>query len=151
MAYATETDVQSRLGRPLTTEENEQVSTLLGDVEILIKSKIPDLEDQIEALTISPEVVVMVEASAVARLMRNPDGYTSESDGDYTYQINWKMASGSLEISEREWSLLGVSGGAFVINPKVRTPFESAALSLDPSSIEYAVWSMNADMFWYPR
>lgn len=150
MPIASSLDVQSRLGRPLTAEENEQVEALLGDVELLILAKIPDLETKIADEELAEAVVIMVEANSVARLMRNPDGYTSETDGDYTYQINWRLASGSLEITDKEWSLLGITGGAFVIHPKVKTPFESAALSLDPSSTEYAIWAMNSQMFWSP-
>lgn len=150
MAYASSSDVQDRLGRTLTDDETTQVEALLTDVEVLIKTKVPDLDEKIDDNEIDPAVVVMIEANSVIRLIRNPNGYTSESDGSYSYQINWRLASGSLEILDKEWALLGVSSGIFVIHPKVRTPFESAALTLDPASIEYAVWSMNAAMFWRP-
>lgn len=150
MAYASSSDVQDRLGRPLTDDETTQVEALLNDAEVLIKTKVPDLEDQVTAGDLDEAIVVMIEANAVVRLIRNPNGYTSETDGSYSYQINWRLASGSLQILDSEWSLLGVSAGVFVIHPKVRTPFESAALAVDPGSLEYAVWSMNSPLFWYP-
>lgn len=154
MSYASTTDVQDRLGRPLTTDELTQVATLLDDVELILKTKIPDLVDQVEDEDTGEAflaIVTFVEANAVKRLIRNPDGYTSETDGDYTYQINYRLASGELAITDKEWSMLGINSGVFFIHPKVRTPFESAALTLDPSSVEYAVWAMNSSLFWYDR
>lgn len=125
MATASSSDVQDRLGRHLTEDEASQVETLLSDTEILIKAKIPDLDDKIADGDLDQSTVIMVEASAVARLMRNPDGYTTESDGTYSYQINWRLASGSLQITDHEWRLLGVStGGVFVIHPRMRTWFQ---------------------------
>ena len=124
MAYAQLSDVQARLGRPLTDDEKTQAETLLDDVELEIRSRIPDLDDKVTAGDIPEDVVIRVEASAVRRVIKNPDGYTGESDGDYSYQINYQLASGELEITEKEWGLLGVSRGMFLINLKVPTPFE---------------------------
>ena len=121
--FATAADVQARLGRPLTADETTQVDTLLADTEILIKARISDLAEKAEDADYLA-VVKMVEASAVARLLRNPDGYTSETDGDYTYQINYRVATGALEISDKEWALLGVSAGVFMINASPRMSIE---------------------------
>lgn len=124
MSYASPSDVSDRLGRPLSTDEASQVEALLSDAEILIKSKIPDLDDKVTTEEIAEAVVVMVTANAVVRLIRNPAGYTSETDGEYSYQINWRLASGSLMITDAEWSLLGASSGAFTIDVRPRTWFE---------------------------
>lgn len=124
MTYAVLSDVQTRLGRPLTADETTQVPILLGDVELEIESKIPDLADKITAGTVKQDVVVLVEANAVVRILRNPNGYTSETDGEYTYQINYKLNSGELNITDKEWALLGISAGIFMINPRVPTPFD---------------------------
>ena len=124
MAYAQLSDVQDRLGRPLTDDEKTQAETLLDDVELEIRARIPDLDEKITAGDLDESVVIRVEASAVRRVIKNPDGYTSETDGDYTYQINYQLASGELEITDKEWGLLGVNRGMFLINLKVPTPFE---------------------------
>ena len=84
MAYAEATDVGTRLGRTLTDEETSLVNTRLEDAERRILRRIPDLADQIEDETIDVEDVKQVEADAL-RLVRNPDGYRSESDGTYSY------------------------------------------------------------------
>lgn len=124
MSYASSSDVQDRLGRPLTEDETTQVEALLADAEVLIKQKIPDLDEKVESEEISTQVVVMVESNAVVRLLRNPNGYTGETDGTYSYQISWRLASGSLTITDHEWGLLGLSSGVFSVNPRVRTWFQ---------------------------
>jgi hypothetical protein len=115
MTYATSTDVADRLGRDLTEEETRIVTTRLSDAELLIRSRIPDLDDQVTAGTISVDVVKMIEAEAVLRLVRNPEGYTAETDGNYSYQLSVEVASGKLDILPDEWALLGFKSGAFVV------------------------------------
>lgn len=124
MAYAKTTDVAGRLGRPLTTDETAQAAILLEDIELDIKQRIPDLDDRIDNGDLDGAIVVRVEASAVKRVIQNPEGYTSETDGDYTYQLNYQLASGELKLTEKEWSLLGINSELFLIHLKVPTPFE---------------------------
>lgn len=119
MAYATPADVSGRLGRELSTDEATMVATRLNDAELIIKSRIPDLDDQIDDDKIDVDLVKMVEANAVVRLVRNPNAYTGEVDGNYSYQINWKTATGELEILDNEWALLGISQAMFVIAPLI--------------------------------
>lgn len=122
MSYATPEDVAVRLGRELTEEEAAQVQVLLDDVELIIKTRIPDLDDQIAEGKISEEIVVMIEANAVARVVRNPEGYTAETDGNYSYQINTSVASGLLDILGFEWGWLGLKRGIYTIAPYVDIP-----------------------------
>lgn len=117
MTYAEPSDVSGRLGRELSVDEATMVTARLADAELLIRAKIPDLDAQIVAETIDVEIVKMIEANAVVRLVRNPNAYTGETDGNYSYQINWKTATGELEILDNEWALLGISQAMFVIAP----------------------------------
>lgn len=128
MAYANSTDVSNRLGRELSDEEATLVDTRLNDAELLIKSRIPDLDDLIDDGTIDVDIVKMIEANAVVRLVRNPNAYTGETDGNYSYQINWKTATGELEILDNEWALLGVGSALFLIAPKLPTPWTDPEL-----------------------
>lgn len=122
MAYAVPTDVADRLGRDLDESETRIVGVRLDDAERLIKSRIPDLESRVVAGTIDQANVVMIEAEAVLRLVRNPDGYSSETDGNYTYRIDRDVASGSLEILDREWALIGLRNSVFTIRPRMELP-----------------------------
>ncbi|WP_158169976.1 Gp19/Gp15/Gp42 family protein [Mycolicibacterium smegmatis] len=111
MPYATPSDVAARLGRELTEQETSLVSTRLEDAERMILRKIPDLADKISAGDIDVADVKQVEAEAVLRLVRNPEGYASEQDGTYGYTFSRDLASGKLEITREEWEMLGLRTG----------------------------------------
>lgn len=114
--YADVTDVTDRWAWDPTDAEVTLISTRLADVERMIRRRIPDLDDLVGADTILEEDVRQVEADAVLRLVRNPEGYLSETDGDYTYQLRQDLATGRLSILPEEWEILGVHGaGMFVI------------------------------------
>lgn len=123
MAIATAQDVENRWVRDLSEEENTLVNTRLEDAERLIRRKITDLDAQITAGTILEDDVKMVEADAVLRLLRNPEGFTQETDGSYTYMLSQQLASGKLEILPEEWEALGVRRrGMFVLYPQIVRP-----------------------------
>lgn len=118
MTYATAEDVAARLGRELSTEETALVAVRLADVERMILRRVPDLAEKITAEDVDEADVVQVEADAVVRLVRNPEGYLSETDGNYTYMFS-QATTGQLEITAREWQLLGVRVGLTVLAPSI--------------------------------
>ncbi|KZM68835.1 Gp19/Gp15/Gp42 family protein [Nocardia terpenica] len=123
MAYAEPADVAVRWGRTLTSEEKALITARLTDVERRIRRKISDLDKKIAAGTILRDDVVQVEADAVLRLVRNPDGYIQESDGSYSYMLSQEAASGKLEILPEEWELLGYRRtGMFMLVPTLAMP-----------------------------
>lgn len=115
MAYATVADVEARLGRSLEAGEQDIVETRLNDVELLIRHRIPDLDARVADGRINEQILIMVEADTVLRLIKNVDGYRSETDGNYSYQIDDRVASGRLDILASEWALLGITSGVFTI------------------------------------
>jgi hypothetical protein len=117
MAYATTTDVETRLGRQLTPDETIQVGELLEDVEAIIKINIPDLDVKVADGTIPLRIVVMVEVNAVLRVLKNPDAYVSETDGNYSYTRSTDGASGYLSILPIEWDWLTGGSEMFQIVP----------------------------------
>jgi uncharacterized protein YcaQ len=123
MAYAAAADVQAVLGRELTTEETALVDRRLAQVERMILRRIPDLAAQIDAGDLDEADVIDIEAEAVLRLVRNPEGYASESDAQYSYQFDRNAASGKLEILPHEWELLGIKPSRmFSIVPNLVAP-----------------------------
>lgn len=115
MAYASASDVTARWARTPTEEENTLITVRLEDAERLIRRRVPDLDNQIDSGTILEDDVIQVEAEAVLRLVRNPEGYMSESDGNYTYMLRNDIATGRLEILPEEWELLGIVKRRFAI------------------------------------
>lgn len=117
MTYAQAADVSARLGRELTPEETNLVTTRLADAERMLSRKV-DLAAGIAAGTLDEADVVQVESEMVLRLVRNPEGVVSETDGTYTYMLSQRVASGKLEVLPEEWAILGVrSSGPFVLYP----------------------------------
>lgn len=119
MAYATSDDVAVRWARSPSDEEAALIEVRLEDVERLIRKRIPTLDTMVTDGDILEDDLIQVEADAVLRLVRNPEGFVSESDGNYTYQFNQQTSAGKLEILPEEWTLLGVaaSGGVFSLVP----------------------------------
>lgn len=151
MSYANYQDVEARLGRTLDTSEQTIVTTRLNDVELMIRHRIPDLDTKVSTGVIDPEMLVMIECESILRLIRNPDGYTSETDGNYSYQISAAVASGKLDILASEWALLGIRNGAFTIRPslaplysKCPYPWENVNLPFD----QFPEWDRTTHPCW---
>lgn len=118
--FANLTDVEERLGRPITdSDEVKQVNAWIGDVESLILARIPDLQEKVTAGVPTAAVVSMVVANAVIRKINNPDGKVSEGVDDYQYRYNEQARKGDLFLTDEEWALLtpAAASGAFSIRP----------------------------------
>lgn len=113
--YATSDDVAARWGKDPADLDAPLLSLInirLGDAERMIRRRIPTLDAQVAAGTVDAEDVEQVECEAVLRLARNPDGYQTETDGNYTYALMSNIASGALEILPGEWEIIGLSDGS---------------------------------------
>ncbi|WP_165939785.1 Gp19/Gp15/Gp42 family protein [Saccharopolyspora aridisoli] len=106
-----------RLGRDLDEAEVPQVAALLSDAETLILTRLPDLYARIEHGLLATEVVVLVEATAVIRVLRNPEGIRSQTADAYSVSYDTRAASGKLDLAPQEWRLLGVRTGLSVLRP----------------------------------
>jgi hypothetical protein len=128
MAYAQVEDVQSRLGRDLDESEVIIVESRLNDVELIIRARIPDIDTR--ALNADYLLrLVMVEAESVIRYIRNPTGIIGESDGNYSYQLNWSTVSGRITLDGADWRLLGVNSSVFQIEANLPVPWAVPAAS----------------------
>lgn len=124
MAYAQVQDVVDRLGRDLDGNETTLVNARLDDIELVIKARIPDLDTR--ALDAEYMLrLVMVESDAVVRYVRNPTGIVGESDGSYSYRLNWSNVSGGIGVEPHEWRLLGVNSALFQIQAVLPVPWET--------------------------
>src|SRR5690625_133582 len=120
MAFANLSDVADRLGRPISDpDEVKQVNAWIGDVEVIIRSRIPDIDDQIDGGALSSDVVTMVTTNAVVRKALNPTGKQNERIDDYSYGLTEDAARGDLFLTEAEWGLLMPvsASGAFSVRP----------------------------------
>jgi hypothetical protein len=109
MAIAQPMDVETSLLRELTQAESQYVEALLERAQNQILTRLPDLKERAAASPAYKDLVAAVEGEAVARVFRNPDAIRQESEGNYSYTINFQVASGLLDILPAEWEQLGVS------------------------------------------
>lgn len=147
MAYATHEDVQSRYEQDLDERLEAIVDVRLGDAERILRNKIKDLDERVlldstDENYLDVEVVKQVESEMILRLIRNPEGYSQESDGNYSYAIYQQVASGRLQVSDDEWELLGLGGGIWTLAAELP---QEGVLPADPS----LAWGINFP-YWYP-
>lgn len=143
---ATTADVVARW-RPLSDTEDTNAATFLEDVWRIIKKRIADVEDQMADATTGDDYradVVQVQAQAVLRVLKNPDGKRSESIDDYTWTRDRAVSAGLLYVTDDEWALLGLgsgSGGAFTIDTM---PADATTRPIYPVSVT----GIPADLDW---
>lgn len=134
MAYATAEDVTTLWAKQPEPEVLTLIERRLAQAERAIMRRIPDLADRIADGRIDLADVVDIEADAVLRLVRNPEGYFSETDGNYTYMLrsDLQAGSGKLTITDEEWETLGFNSHSRVTvlvprltDRRIRAPFSA--------------------------
>lgn len=81
MAYADILDFRARLGRFLTTSEEDRAQAALDDASALI--------DSVAAIpNPPPSGIVAITCSVALRIYGNPDQLTSETIGSYTWRVD---------------------------------------------------------------
>ena len=108
MAYATAQDVVTLWAKEPEPEVMMLIERRLEQIERMIRRRIPTLDTLVAASPTFAADLIDIEADAVLRLVRNPEGYLSETDGTYTYQLQSDLSSGKLQILDEEWTALGV-------------------------------------------
>jgi hypothetical protein len=106
MTIATIPDVAASLLRTLTENETHYAPSLLARAEAILIAHVPDLLERATEIGYRASVVT-VEADMIARVLRNPDGLLSETEGAYTYRLDRAVASGRLGPTPEELRALG--------------------------------------------
>jgi len=108
VAYATASDVVTLWAKEPEPEVMALIERRLEQVERLIRRRIPSLDTLVSTSETFEADLIDIEADAVLRLVRNPEGYLSETDGAYTYQLQTDLNNGRLTVLDDEWTILGV-------------------------------------------
>lgn len=108
MAYATADDVVVLWAKEPEPEVMTLIERRLEQVERMIRRRVTNLDRLVEESDTFLADLIDIEADAVLRLVRNPEGYISETDGAYTYQLQADLSGGRLQILDDEWTILGV-------------------------------------------
>lgn len=124
MAYATAQDVVTLWAKEPEPEVMTLIERRLEQVERIIRRRITNLDTRVSESETFEADLIDIEADAVLRLVRNPEGYMSETDGTYTYQMQSDLTTGKLVILDEEWQILGVNrlSRMSIIEPQVTMP-----------------------------
>lgn len=118
-------DVTARW-RPLSTQETTNAQTFLDDAWVMLKRRmtllgVTDFEADIAADEDFAAEVVRILATAVLRVMKNPDGKSRESIDDYSWARDEAVSAGLLYFTDDELDALvpgsGGDGRAYMIDP----------------------------------
>ena len=109
MAYATISDIESRIGRDLSTDEQARASVLLDDAANILNA-LANVDDA------DPALLTQVNADMVIRTMTAPtDAYgvsnMSMTAGSYSQSWTYANPGGDLYLTKLEKRLLGISSG----------------------------------------
>ncbi len=116
MNPVTVTDLEARW-RPLSADEQTVAQAVLEDAWVLLLSRAPAVEARQADGSLAVGAVIAVVSAMALRVLRNPDGYVSQTVGAFSYQRS-DSASGGLFVSADELALLSPTGttvGAFTI------------------------------------
>ncbi len=121
MAYAGTGDVAHLFG-DLTGDQTLAAAVLLERVSALIRTAAPGIDARMATDADLALVVRGIAVDAVLRVLRNPQGFASETIADYGYRRADAVADGALYLTPRELAMLTVPSsarGAFTIRPGV--------------------------------
>lgn len=98
------TDIEARLGRTFSGDELTRVEALLDDASALVRDEagLTWIDPGTGLLTTVPGSIRVVVLRSVERAVRNPQGFSAESAGDYSYQRNNVEPGVYLTDSERQ-------------------------------------------------
>jgi len=116
MAYATYSDVQTRLGKNLDTDEIALCNALLDDAAVIIDAYNKDAEADAKKIVSCKMVIRAIGNTGVDV----PIGATQGSMSALGYSQSWTMSNGStgeLYIAKLEKKLLGVGNKIGSNNP----------------------------------
>lgn len=110
MAYATLSDVEARISRSLSTEEETVCTTFLDDAAVMIDSVADSASDDVKKVV---SCRMVVRALGDGEPMGVPIGSTQGSMGGLGYTQSWTVGSGGsvgeLYLSKTDKNLLGIS------------------------------------------
>ena len=118
-SHATPADVATRLGRPLTSPEEDQIEAYLEDAEAKILGKLPEALTKSATSPIYSAILRAVECSIALRAARITDAVQAA----YPNTEDWSTPPGSsranVTVLDTEWRALGlVWYSSFTLNPE---------------------------------
>jgi hypothetical protein len=107
-------DLVARLGREIDSDTDvDRATAVIEDASEFVREEGHQTwvsPDDPTVLT-APRVVRVITIRVAERAFRNPEGYSSEAAGDYSYQRNGAVGEGGMYLTERELKIIRRAAG----------------------------------------
>lgn len=111
MAITVFADVEAFVKRDIPASDQTWVESKITEAEALLETYIGDADAWIAADPNPPkrqQKFILAVCRMVERVFKNPDGYSTETDGDYSYGRASVISSGEVYASRTDLRLLGL-------------------------------------------
>jgi len=105
---ATPEELEYRIGREFTDAELPRVEAALDDASALVRAEagVDWIDPDTGLVTGLPDVIKTVVLRVAERIVRNPQGFRSESAGDYSFQRYDADDGGGPYLTDREIAII---------------------------------------------
>jgi hypothetical protein len=110
--YADASDVQQARGQVIPESQQEWVQGRVDAAHRRLRSAAPGLDARVTSGVLDADLVKDVIVEMVLRVLRNPEGFAREQDGDYGYSRSERVGSGVLEVTDADLKALGYAGAS---------------------------------------
>lgn len=99
--YADFSDIQlAAYGLDLPGSAQQSVEAIIAKAEARLLARVPSIPERVESGELGTDLVRGVVEDIVIRLIRNPQGFSSEQAGDFSYRIDRLAASGVVQVTD---------------------------------------------------
>lgn len=108
-------DIEDRwVGDDYPEDKTELVEALILDAELIIKSEYPKIQERIDDNKLDIEIIKLVVARMVTRVLKNPEGltYIQNTVGPYSQARNYGSGAGTdMWLTAEEKEILSATKG----------------------------------------
>ena len=104
--YASVSDVRDDYEATIPPEREDWVQNLIDRAERLLLARVRSIPARVAAGTLDSAAVVDAVVAAVLRVVRNPSGMQSETEGSYLYSVQRDVAGGKLFFTGDDLALV---------------------------------------------
>lgn len=110
--------------RPILPSDQSWIEGKIFEAEVLLATRRGDLQTWIDAGPTGKRkpILIAVVNRMIQRVVKNPDGLFTESDGNYSYGRDKSLGSGEVRANEDDWAMLGMGSNRRLTSYRMGLP-----------------------------